>query len=430
MITLDEVRQQAPALFTAATSAAAGELGGCELRAGGEKISKARRDELLAKVRAGEQVDLEMDVLAFEQKPGERNRNSVRFRDGAMVALGRSGKGTPFLRDHEQGDVRARGGTVTASRTEKVGEGHYQIWQTVNLTSPWAVEAALLGNLTFVSIGWSPTGDVLCSACNKPVLATCWHFPGDRLRESDEGERGKRLVRDRSGDIVVEWIYTSADLVETSGVSVPAVPTAQIEGIRASLSASALNNGGLRPQENLMHKLATIATMLGLAATASEDEVGTAVTKLVGERDTLKKELAIVEADRKTLAAEVDTYRAGEAKRQEDDFIAAALSEGRITAGEDGVWRELFQASADRARIRMAERKPGSRTPVGLKRQTEDPPPDHVPVEIASSVDEEIRNQGATTDGVKKVLKQMGHKDPAKIIEKHGAKAFGLEEQE
>jgi hypothetical protein len=33
-----------------------------------------RRDELLAKVRAGEHVELEVDVLAYEQKAGDRDR--------------------------------------------------------------------------------------------------------------------------------------------------------------------------------------------------------------------------------------------------------------------------------------------------------------------------------------------------------------------
>jgi hypothetical protein len=423
-VTLDDVRQQAPLLFTASTTEAAVAGGdGCELRAGGEKITKASRDELLAKVRAGEQVDLEMDVMAFEQKAGVRNRNSVRFRDGAMVALGRSGKGTPFLRDHEQNDVLARGGTITASRTEKVGEGHYQIWQTVRLTAPWAVEAALLGNLTFVSIGWSPTGDVLCSVCSKPVFSACYHFPGDRLREMDEGERGKKLVRDRAGDIVVEWIYTSADLVETSGVSVPAVPTAQIEGIRAALSATALNNGGLRPQEILMHKLATIATMLGLAATASEDEVIKAAEKGIAERDTFKKELAVVEADRKVLSAELETLRTDKSKRDEDEFIATALAEGRLSTDEEGVWRDLFKASAARAAERMSERKPGSRTPVGKPSQRDKKEPEKV-AGGALAVDQILMSHGFDPSIVRAQLSEMGIKDvDAVLMRRYGQEA-------
>lgn len=421
-MTLAEVRKQAPLLFTASTTAADG--GAFVLRSGDAPVTQARRDELLAKVRAGEQVDLEMDVLAFEQEAGKRNRNGVRFRDGGMLALGRTGVGKPFLRDHKQHDVLSRGGTIIASRTEKVADGHYQIHQTVRLTAPWAVEAALLGNLTFVSIGWHPTGDVLCSACDKPVLTECWHFPLDRLRESDMGEKGKKLVRDRAGDIVVEWVYTSAELVETSGVSVPAVPTAQIEGIRAALSAA--SNSGSRPQENDMHKLATIATILGLAATASEDEVIAAVSKATAERDTLKKELAIVEADRKVLSAEVETYRAGETKRQEDDFIATALREGRMSTGEQGEWRDFFQLSAERARARMAERKPGSRTPVSLARQSAEASPASVPGEIASQVDDEIRHQGGSSAGVQRVLQQLGNKNPKQTIAKHGPRAFGL----
>ena len=40
---------------------------------------------------------LEVDLLAYEQLPGKQNRNGVRFRDGAMTALGRSGTRTPYL---------------------------------------------------------------------------------------------------------------------------------------------------------------------------------------------------------------------------------------------------------------------------------------------------------------------------------------------
>jgi hypothetical protein len=73
------------------------------LRANGAAVTPATRDELLAKVRAGEHVELELEVHAFEQSAGERNRKNVRFRDGAMQALGRSGVGKPVLRDHEHG---------------------------------------------------------------------------------------------------------------------------------------------------------------------------------------------------------------------------------------------------------------------------------------------------------------------------------------
>src|SRR5688500_7888571 len=66
------------------------------MRSGGASISDEKRDELLAKCAAGDSyVELEVDVLAFEQQRDVHNRNFVEFREGALVALGRSGKNTP-----------------------------------------------------------------------------------------------------------------------------------------------------------------------------------------------------------------------------------------------------------------------------------------------------------------------------------------------
>ncbi|MEO7732854.1 MAG: hypothetical protein ABIY55_17955, partial [Kofleriaceae bacterium] len=44
------------------------------LRANGAAVTPAARDELLAKVRTGAHVELELEVHAFEQNAGERNR--------------------------------------------------------------------------------------------------------------------------------------------------------------------------------------------------------------------------------------------------------------------------------------------------------------------------------------------------------------------
>ncbi len=199
-------------------------------------MTPARRDELLAKCKAGAYVELELDLLAYEQKPGVTNRNFVRFRDGGLVAMGRTGKNTPLLRDHAQGDTLAKAGIVLDSTTEKRADGDYVIRQTVRITATWAVELALRNLLSTVSIGWNPTGPVNCSAC-KATIDNCYHWPGTRLAEVDDGDRGKRMVRKADGPITVEWIFTDAELVETSLVTVPAVPGAHIEEIRAALSA-------------------------------------------------------------------------------------------------------------------------------------------------------------------------------------------------
>lgn len=203
----------------------------------GRAVTPAVRDELLAKIAANEYVEIEIDLLAYEQKAGEPNRKHLRFRDGLMSSLGRSAVGMPFLRNHEQDDVMARGGTITASQTEKLGDGHYKIQQTTKLTAPWAVEHALRGLLDRVSIGWHPTELPHCTVCKSEVFSKCYHFPGDRLSE-EAGEDGrKRLVRRAGGDRIVEWEFPAAEITETSFVNVPAVPSAGVRSIRASLSA-------------------------------------------------------------------------------------------------------------------------------------------------------------------------------------------------
>lgn len=209
-----------------------------DMRTGdGRKVTPEVRDELLAKLAAGEYVELEVDLLAFEQKAGEPNRKFLRFKDGLMASLGRSAVGKPFLRNHDQGDVMARGGTIIAGQTEKRGAGDYAIIETAKLTAPWAVENALRGLLDRVSIGWHPGALPHCTVCKAEVFSKCYHWPGDRLAEVTGEDGKKRLARSSDGDKVVEWEFQAAEITETSFVNVPAVPAAGVRAIRASLSA-------------------------------------------------------------------------------------------------------------------------------------------------------------------------------------------------
>lgn len=222
-----------PALCRAAI-----DVSGCVLYTSDGAITASKRDELLSAVKAGSYVEVDLDVLAYEQERGKFNRNYVRFREEALRSIGRSGRNKPFLRDHAEFDVLARGGTILESRAEERGEGSYAIKMRVRLTAPWAVELALRGLLSSVSIGWYPTGPVKCSVCQAAVGEKCWHWPGSRVAETIDSDGNKRYVRDPKGTIVVEWIYTDAELTECSVVSVPAVPAAGIERIHAALSAA------------------------------------------------------------------------------------------------------------------------------------------------------------------------------------------------
>jgi phage major head subunit gpT-like protein len=384
-----------------------GSIVGLRDNATGAKLTDARRDELLEKCRAGHYVEVEVEILAYEQKAGERNRNSVRFRDGEMVALGRTGEGTPFLRDHRQGDSTAKGGIIIASATEKRGEGDYCIRQTVKLTEPAAVERALRGLLDAVSIGWRPTGPVLCSAHNAPVYTKCFCWPGDRLVEKDDDNGGKRKVRHADGNIVVEWIYTKAELVETSEVPIGGVPQARAGEVRAALFASlSASNPGLdlvddldepdneEGQADMKHRAALIA-ILGLAATSSDDEILAAIEAKNKEGAADKTELEIVKSDLKSFRTEIEGLKADRAKHAQDAFIAAALASGRIGKGDEGPWRALFQLDQKRAETEMSARKEGSATPVGLPRQSGGADPDDVDVDTDEDDDEPAPRQSA-----------------------------------
>lgn len=403
------------------------------LRANGAAVTGEARDEMLRRCAAGDYVELELDVLAFEQRPGVSNRNYVRFRDGGMLAMGRTGVGTPFLRDHDQWDAMARGGTVVASTAEKRGEGDYAIRQTVKLTAPWAVELALRGLLTTLSIGWRPTGPVLCTVCNANFFR-CSHMPGQRYTErADESAPGGRtFVPDPTGTLVCECLYTAAELVETSGVNVPAVPSAQIEAIRASLAAAsdpagelaaawqqfralwAPDGDGLAAQEQHdMKFLQALAALLCLPPTASEDDVLRGAETMKRAGDTAKAELAIAQQDLKVANAENAILSGEKKKSAADKFIADALATGRITLGDEAAWREFYGLSKDKAEARMSERPAGAAMPVGVPRQSlsDATPPPVAPVAATLSTE-------ATADLAKRGV------DPAKVNEIAGA--FGV----
>lgn len=389
----------------------------CTLRSGAAPVTTSVRDELLAKIEGGEYVELELDITAYEQKPGDQNRNYVRFRDGAMVALGRSGVGKPFLRDHNQWDSMSVAGTILASATEKRGEGDYVIRQTVRLTATWAVELALRGLLKFVSIGWRPTGPVMCSVCDAPIFDDCWHYPGQKLKNEDGEPTG----------VVVEWVYTAAELVETSSVPVPGVTTAMIDEIRAALSADEAFPGFraelAQERTNSMKNFPQLLALLGLAATAGETDALSAVETALKERDALKAEIKIANQELAVANKELSVLSSEKKKTAEDKFISDALASGRITKGEEPEWREFYALSSDRATKRMGEKAEGSATPVGLKRQSDEVVADDKAKAAAAGekwpatdVRTVLQENGINPDVALKFAKQMGCTDPVKAI--------------
>ena len=389
--------------LAAASRATFGEV--LALRAGGVELSKDGRAELLAKAVAREHVELELTLLAYEQKTGEANRNFVRFRDGAMLSLGRTGKGKPFLRDHRQWDVTARGGTILESKTVKLEDGHYRVEQTVRLTDPDAVQRALRGLMGSVSIGWSATGPVECSACGKPVLSRsgCWHWPGDEIK-LDGGQR----------TVTVEWVYTSAELVETSEVSVPGVPSAGIEGVRAALSA-ALNHGhrseALQENDDMDKLKLALGAILGLAATAGDDEVIEAVKGNRAKLDAVEAQNAELRKLQAKHAAEAEVIKAQLAAAEVDEFIATGVKDHKVLRGSpaETSLRAYFAVDKEGAKTLLATMPA---LPIGEELQSSKAsvPASGAAASKLAGAAERIKqhNPQASLDGVTKVLASMG----------------------
>lgn len=411
-------------------------------------ITTEQRDALLARCKAGEYVELVVEFKAYEQRTGESNRNYVRFADKAIAKLAKSGKGIPLLRDHDEGDLLARAGTVLEVRHDAAADGSHVLHMTAKVTAPWAVEALLRGNIDRFSIHARPTGPVLCSVCNSPVGSKCWHFPGDTLAEVTDEAGNKSLKHSRAGSIRVEWIFTAAELVETSAVSVPAVPAARIETVRAAMlaargiTAAELEEPVQEDSAMTMIALALMASALGLpnSATATADQVEAAARSQTARVTAL--EAANREQTSRLAAQDVQlsAIRDAAALRDLEEFVASEVAAGRVVPGSatEKSLRAYFSTNPTEARA-LAAGLPRV-TPAGAPRQSAIVSPTTVPAGAGTgggaaptdpaaaqlgAVNTEIENQGGKPAGVLRVLAAFGG-DGAGKLAKHGPAAFNL----
>lgn len=410
-----------------------GTIGGtvAALKIKGNKVSDEQRDEMLAALHEGKYVELEMSVLAFEQFETEANRNHIRFTPAALKQLATTAKLKPFIRDHAQNEALARAGSIVSAKLEK-GETSTILYEDVSITATWAVELALRNLISSVSIGWYPTGPVLCSSCKTPVFSRCWHFPGDRLAEEVDAYGGKRKVRKADGNEIVEWVYTSVALVETSIVTVPAVPSARIEEIRAAMSA--VLGAPEAQKEDQMIDLERLAKVLGAAAPTEE-----AIEARARALGTVATELAIAKGDIKdkdeklaTATAELAILRKEQGSAKRDEFLRAGVAEGRITPGDKELWGVLWDASSATAQEQMAKRSPQSATPVGAKRQSAAVEAPSAKPGAGGTLDAELsaelEERGASEEATLSALEQLGVKEPKKALATHGRAALGIGE--
>ncbi len=359
------------------------------LRAGGEVLdSDEARAELIERSLRGEHIELELDLVAFSQTPGVMNRNFVRFRQGRLQAIAKTGKSTAFLRNHSQREVLAAGGTIVASKMVKSGAAR-EFHQTAHLTVPWAVQAALQGVLGRYSIGWIPLGDapnrepvVQCSLCKAPIRDCLWRLGHYRGSEHD----GR----------IVEFVVMNAELIETSAVNVPAVREVRARGVRqlAQLEIDRLFVVGadlVGPGETSMKDgWKKLIAALGLSADANEDSAVAAVEAQAEELaeararaarlDKINRELELTRSQLGDVTAELDTLRAKHARLEErtrteraDAFVSRAVASGKCAANsKTAAWfRELFRGDEEAAEESLAAAP--VITPVGAPMQSGQP---------------------------------------------------------
>lgn len=267
----------------------------------GVALSADERNALLARVRAGEPVELTFTARTFVQTDAP-NRNYLRIKPSALNKLGRSFKGAPFLRDHDQRRLDSRGGTVIEARVERDAvTGAVSFVQAIQLSKSWAVEGVLDGTIDRFSIGFIPTGPVLCSVHKTPAFKECSCWPGDRVS--------------KDSDARVEFVFTEAEGVEVSAVNVPAVTGTGVEDIRAALSVACASSRE-RPMMN------RLLARLALAESAGEEQVLAEVDRLMADRDRFRLESETHRERARLAEGRAAEYEAAQARLMAAQFEA------------------------------------------------------------------------------------------------------------
>lgn len=393
------------------SSALAG--GAIELRASADAavLTQAEKDRMLQAVRSnapGAPMRLVLTAVTYLQ-PETPNLKFARMKPAALRAFVESSPGSPFLRDHEQENLLARGGTVLSSKLI-TRNGAPAIEQSLELVKPWAIEGVLDGTIDRFSIAWSSPDGVECSVCGQQMfgrMSTCSHWPGDSYASSD-GEMK-----------VCEMLFPMALSKETSAVSVPAVANTEIESVRAELSAARTTTPKGAPP--MFEK---IRVSLGLAAgdeTLSEDRL---VAEIATLRRTGAEAQAMLAAEREgrtaldaELAAARKELKAAEAAKAQatiDAIVDQALSEGKILPGRgpkgeklDAAGKRIQGAGEEAIRILAAASPDGARAWVKTLKPV-------VALAAAGAVDKppsEDQNLHSISEGQRKVNAQLGISD-------------------
>lgn len=315
-----------------------------QLRAGANVSDDTKRAELIASVRAGEHVELLIDATTFRQKEGVANRRNIRHADDALEALAISFANMPVLVDHDTWSQSSRIGTIVESKLSRHGgTGWAALEQRLRIVKPEAVISVLDGTIDRFSIGWLPTGPVLCSVHGTDVRGAegCYCWPGDKVTHE-----GKLRT--------VEYVFTAADGIEVSAVNVPAVKGTKVDDIRSALAAEL--DFSPRSHEPAGHmRFALLAAALSMTALTEADEAAAlrAVedlkrSKLAAEqeRDDARKRVTDAEAKLTAMEARVAVAETSAL----DAEIAAAVRDGKLRVSRDADGKVIPSKLEARAR--------------------------------------------------------------------------------
>ena len=296
-------------------------VGAVRLGAGGPVLDAEGRRALLMAAAAGDPlpVELEFDATTYHQG-STPNRNAVRFRKGTLRAVAKTFAGVPFLLNHDWENQAARMGTVTKSAAARAEDGTVSFEMSVRVVKQHAIMSVLDGTIDRFSIGFVPTGPIVCSCHGVEFFSEAW---ADKcgLWPGDLDSKGR----------IVEAEFTAAEGVELSSVNVPAVIGTGIDTIRTKLSL--MFDRQPPTQERTTNMLITVEMKkaVGLAADATDQDYLTHVGRLAASAQAAEQRAATAEANARQAADAVARANAARV----DSAISAALADGRIPVAHD-----------------------------------------------------------------------------------------------
>lgn len=310
-----------------------------ELKAGADPDTNAHRLEIIQALADGKRMELMVKrALTYRQPKGVRNRRGLRFNADKLDSIGPSFVGMPFLVNHNTYEQDARKGTILTSETAPDKRGAPAFFQGFSVVKPDAAISVLDGTIDRFSIGWFPTGAVICSVhkCDVTSKDSCYCWPLDAVEVDGETK-------------IVEYEYQEAEGKELSAVNVPAVKGTKIEDYRAALTAE-LHLPPRRIKERTM-AFTRLAAALALTALSDADE-GPAVAAVEGLRQ-------------RALSAELDatTLRTQNAELAQRLAIAEA---GAALAGAEATNRVIADAYAA-GKLGYGKDAAGANTPDALE---------------------------------------------------------------